>query len=162
MATVFFEEALPPDLSETVADEIGAEIALLGALEFPPASAVGEGEDYLSVMRQRRSDRGGPVVPLIGGGGGGRVGPAGGNRATQLDPTAVARVKDWTRHTVGVEDDIGVMVKQLACTEPGCPPVETVIASCTTPGRSAGPCTPRSPTDRDRRPHRLHPCRRCP
>lgn len=56
------------------------------------------------------------------------IGPPGGNRAMRLDPTAVARVKDWTRWTVGVEDDIGVMVKQLACTEPGCPPVETVIA----------------------------------
>jgi zinc transport system substrate-binding protein len=48
--TVFFEEALPPDLSRTVADEIGAEIALLGALEFDPEEAIGAGEDYLSVM----------------------------------------------------------------------------------------------------------------
>lgn len=51
VTTVFFEEALPADLSETVADEIGADIALLGALEFPPSSAIGQGEDYLSVMR---------------------------------------------------------------------------------------------------------------
>lgn len=50
VGTVFFEEALPPDLSRTVADEIGADVALLGALEFDPADAVGPGEDYLSVM----------------------------------------------------------------------------------------------------------------
>jgi len=51
VTTVFFEEALPPDLSQTVAEEIGADIALLGALEFSPESAIGQGEDYLSVMR---------------------------------------------------------------------------------------------------------------
>ena len=52
VTTVFFEEALPPDLARTVADEIGAETDLLGALEFDPAAAVGSGEDYLSVMQQ--------------------------------------------------------------------------------------------------------------
>lgn len=47
VGTVFFEEAFPPDLAETVAEEIGAETSLLAALEFDPP----EGEDYLSVMR---------------------------------------------------------------------------------------------------------------
>lgn len=50
VTTVFFEEALPPDLARTVAAEIGAETDLLGALEFDPAAAVGSGEDYLTVM----------------------------------------------------------------------------------------------------------------
>jgi len=50
VGTVFFEEALPPDLARTVAAEIGAEVDLLGALEFDPAEALGPGEDYLSVM----------------------------------------------------------------------------------------------------------------
>ncbi|WP_309484360.1 hypothetical protein [Streptomyces himalayensis] len=27
-----------------------------------------------------------------------------------------------------LDDDTAVMVRQLACTEPGCPPVETIVA----------------------------------
>jgi len=52
VSTVFFEEALPPDLADTVAAEIGAGTDVLGALEFDPAAEVGKGEDYLSVMRR--------------------------------------------------------------------------------------------------------------
>lgn len=52
VTTVFFEEALPADLARTVAAEIGAGTDLLGALEFDPRTAVGPGEDYLSVMRR--------------------------------------------------------------------------------------------------------------
>jgi zinc transport system substrate-binding protein len=49
--TVFFEEALPPKLADTVADAIGARVDLLAALEFDPGKALGAGQDYLSVMR---------------------------------------------------------------------------------------------------------------
>jgi zinc transport system substrate-binding protein len=48
--TVFFEDALPSDLSQTVADEIGAQVSLLSALEFDPRGSIGPDEDYLSVM----------------------------------------------------------------------------------------------------------------
>ncbi|MCW6004446.1 zinc ABC transporter substrate-binding protein [Micromonospora sp. CPCC 205371] len=51
VGTVFFEEALPPKLAETVAAAIGARIDLLAALEFDPSEAIGAGQDYLSVMR---------------------------------------------------------------------------------------------------------------
>ncbi|MFE6647395.1 metal ABC transporter substrate-binding protein [Nocardioides sp. NPDC057772] len=44
--TVFFEEALPPKLAETVAREIGAGTDLLAVMEFAP-----EDGDYLTVMR---------------------------------------------------------------------------------------------------------------
>jgi len=50
VTTVFFEDQLPRDLSETVAQEIGAQVDLLSALEFDPAQTIGRGEDYLSVM----------------------------------------------------------------------------------------------------------------
>jgi zinc transport system substrate-binding protein len=49
--TVFFEEALPPKLADTVAAAIGARVDLLAALEFDPGKALGAGQDYLSVMR---------------------------------------------------------------------------------------------------------------
>jgi zinc transport system substrate-binding protein len=45
--TVYFEDALPSKLAETVAREIGAETDLLSALEFQP-----EAGDYLTVMDQ--------------------------------------------------------------------------------------------------------------
>lgn len=48
--TVFFEEALPADLSTTVADEIGARTSLLATLEFDPRDSLGPNEDYVSVM----------------------------------------------------------------------------------------------------------------
>jgi len=50
VTTVFFEDALPNNLSKTVADEIGAQISLLSALEFDPRGSLGPDQDYLSVM----------------------------------------------------------------------------------------------------------------
>lgn len=50
VTTVFFEDALPPDLSETVAKEIGAQVSLLSALEFDPRGSIGADQDYVSVM----------------------------------------------------------------------------------------------------------------
>ncbi|MEU2736103.1 hypothetical protein ABZ656_11880 [Streptomyces sp. NPDC007095] len=32
------------------------------------------------------------------------------------------------RTLLGLDDDTAVMIRQLACTEPGCPPLETVVA----------------------------------
>ncbi|MGY4711306.1 metal ABC transporter substrate-binding protein [Mycolicibacterium sp. CBM1] len=50
VTTVFFEDALPPDLSKTVAKEIGAQVSLLSALEFDPRGSIGPDQDYVSVM----------------------------------------------------------------------------------------------------------------
>lgn len=46
ITTIFFEALLPEDLAETVAEETGAETALLDPLESPPKSG-----DYISAMR---------------------------------------------------------------------------------------------------------------
>jgi zinc transport system substrate-binding protein len=54
VSTVFFEDALPDDLARTVADEIGAEIDLLAALEFDPRGSISEDSTYLSVMDSNR------------------------------------------------------------------------------------------------------------
>jgi zinc transport system substrate-binding protein len=51
VTTVFFEDVLPKDISETIAREIGAKLSLLSALEFDPAETISPSEDYLSVMR---------------------------------------------------------------------------------------------------------------
>lgn len=39
------------------------------------------------------------------------------------------------RTTLNLPDDVAVTVQQLACREPGCPPVETVLAVLGTPPR---------------------------
>jgi hypothetical protein len=37
-------------------------------------------------------------------------------------------LKEQVRSLLGLDEDTAVMVRELACTEPGCPPLETVIA----------------------------------
>lgn len=44
---------------------------------------------------------------------------------SRTDPDATRRIKAWARERWG--DDIGVTVSELRCTEPGCPPLETVV-----------------------------------
>jgi nitrate reductase delta subunit len=44
------------------------------------------------------------------------------------DLAAVDRIKLWTRARFGLADDAPVLVSEVACGLPGCPPLETVIA----------------------------------
>jgi nitrate reductase delta subunit len=41
---------------------------------------------------------------------------------------ALERVRAWTGAHFGLADDVTIMVSELACTLPGCPPLETVVA----------------------------------
>jgi len=52
-----------------------------------------------------------------------------GFRRARTDHSAVAeQIKGWTRARFGLGEDAAVMVGELACALPGCPPIETVIA----------------------------------
>ncbi len=44
------------------------------------------------------------------------------------DPAQLAAIKSWVAETLALPDDVTVMVTELRCGEPGCPPLETVIA----------------------------------
>lgn len=55
--------------------------------------------------------------------------------APKLDLAATRRVKDWTRELLALGEDVALTVKELRCTEPGCPDVETVIGALFGPGR---------------------------
>jgi hypothetical protein len=44
------------------------------------------------------------------------------------DPKRIAEVKEWVAQVFRLGADVSVMVTELRCTEPGCPPLETVIA----------------------------------
>jgi hypothetical protein len=41
---------------------------------------------------------------------------------------ALDRVKDWTRERFKLPEDAAIMVTEVACGLPGCPPLETVVA----------------------------------
>ena len=41
------------------------------------------------------------------------------------DGAALDRVRDWTRARFTLADDETVMVSEVACAVPGCPPIET-------------------------------------
>jgi hypothetical protein len=43
-------------------------------------------------------------------------------------PGRTAEIKAWAAESLGLGDDVAVMVTELHCTEPGCPPLETVVA----------------------------------
>lgn len=52
VGTIFAEEGVSPKLVNTVADEVGTEVAVLAVLEFTPTEGDGaSGSDYLSRMR---------------------------------------------------------------------------------------------------------------
>lgn len=55
------------------------------------------------------------------------------SRRTNFD--AIGRVKAWTRERFALAPDDAVLIAELACGLPGCPPRETVIAFWTAPGR---------------------------
>jgi hypothetical protein len=40
----------------------------------------------------------------------------------------IRQIKRWVEDLLALGPDTAVMVTELACTEPGCPPLETVIA----------------------------------
>lgn len=46
----------------------------------------------------------------------------------RADAAAIGRVREWVDAALPNHDAVVVMVTELACHEPGCPPVETVIA----------------------------------
>lgn len=46
----------------------------------------------------------------------------------QADPAVVVRIKQWVSEVFQPTVETTVMVTELRCSEPGCPPLETVIA----------------------------------
>lgn len=52
VTTIFLEELAPPDLAETVANEIGAELSLLDPIEGLTGDQIDDGASYASIMRE--------------------------------------------------------------------------------------------------------------
>jgi hypothetical protein len=63
-----------------------------------------------------------------------QVGMLGFKRKT-LNDAAADRVRDWARARFALTDDETVMVSEVACSVPGCPPIETHLVFWTAAGR---------------------------
>lgn len=48
---------------------------------------------------------------------------------------ALERVQAWTRRRFKLPDDAVILVSEVACSLPGCPPLETVVAFWTADGK---------------------------
>jgi nitrate reductase delta subunit len=59
-----------------------------------------------------------------------KVGPLrlGAFKKTPEHLQAIERVQAWTRERFSLPQDAPVLASELACTVPGCPPLETVVA----------------------------------
>ena len=49
--------------------------------------------------------------------------------------TDIRRVKEMVRARFRLDDDIAISVSELVCAQPGCPPLDTVVAFWTAPER---------------------------
>jgi hypothetical protein len=50
------------------------------------------------------------------------------------DPAQLQRIKTWARELLTLNQTVDVLVTEVRCTEPGCPPTETMIALLHGPG----------------------------
>jgi hypothetical protein len=49
----------------------------------------------------------------------------------KAEPEQIQQIKSWVYRILGVDTGIPISISQIACKEPGCPPIETVIAVMT-------------------------------
>lgn len=47
---------------------------------------------------------------------------------TSGDPEVIARVREWVRERFKLSGEAPIMVSEITCSLPGCPPLETVVA----------------------------------
>jgi hypothetical protein len=52
-----------------------------------------------------------------------------------VDGVALDRVREWTRARFALNADETIMVSEIACGVPGCPPIETHVVFWTAAGR---------------------------
>ena len=68
-------------------------------------------------------------------GDGARLSVTGFARRGPAHAQALDRVRTWTRQRFKLTDDVPIVVAEIACGLPGCPPLETVVAFWTAEDR---------------------------
>lgn len=58
------------------------------------------------------------------------------SHAGKISPIQLKQLKFWVYQTLALDESIPVSISQLTCTEPGCSPLETVIAVMTQPPKT--------------------------
>jgi nitrate reductase delta subunit len=90
---------------------------------LPEVHAGSSVNDYQTAMRAWQSGRNAPgegmpeafrIRPLL--------------KRSPAQLAAIERVRQWTRARFGLADEAAVMVAEVSCRLPGCPPLETVVA----------------------------------
>jgi len=57
------------------------------------------------------------------------------SRTPKADIEQIRKIKDWLYKTLSIDKGVHISLSQLSCTEPDCPPVETVIAVMLNPAQ---------------------------
>ena len=50
-----------------------------------------------------------------------------GKQSQKASSEEIKQVKQWIYQVLQLDEEISISLSQLQCTEPGCPPIETVI-----------------------------------
>ncbi|NEO74726.1 hypothetical protein, partial [Moorena sp. SIO3H5] len=56
-----------------------------------------------------------------------------GRQSQKASYQEIQQLKQWIYQALQIDDEISISLSQLQCTEPGCPPIETVIHVMTNP-----------------------------
>ena len=56
-----------------------------------------------------------------------------GKQSQKASYLEIEQIKQWIYQALQIDDEISISLSQLQCTEPGCPPIETVINVMTNP-----------------------------
>ncbi len=56
-----------------------------------------------------------------------------GKQSQKASYLEIQQIKKWIYQALEIDDEISISLSQLQCTEPGCPPIETVINVMTNP-----------------------------
>lgn len=59
-----------------------------------------------------------------------------GGRSDPAQTNKITEIKTWVRELLPLAPETSILVTELACTEPGCPPLETVVAVLKGPGEN--------------------------
>ena len=51
------------------------------------------------------------------------------------NPATLQQLKTWVYYLLKLDPEVSISVSQLQCTEPGCPPIETVITILSQPAQ---------------------------
>ena len=56
--------------------------------------------------------------------------------SNKISPVQLKQLKTWVYQALTLDESVPISISQLTCTEPCCPPLETVIAVMTQPPKT--------------------------